>query len=120
MSSKSGAETKSPFRSVSQLTANQTQGKMNTMSNASTTVSSPFASNKKKGPKPIRTPEEIRAEALASGTDREIRKIDRKIATMERQRIVAARKHSQATGEIARLTELREAFLASTGVQTNA
>jgi hypothetical protein len=89
------------------------------MSNASATVSSPVASNKK-GPKPIRTPEEIRAEALSAGTDREIRKIDRKIATMERQRTVAQRKHSQATGEIARLSALREAFLASTGVQVNA
>ena len=89
------------------------------MSNASATVSSPVASNKK-GPKPIRTPEEIRAEALSAGTDREIRKIDRKIATMERQRTVAQRKHSQATGEIARLSALREAVLASTGVQVNA
>ena len=89
------------------------------MSNASATVSSQVASNKK-GPKPIRTPEEIRAEALSAGTDREIRKIDRKIATMERQRTVAQRKHSQATGEIARLSALREAFLASTGVQVNA
>jgi len=89
------------------------------MSNASAIVSSPVASNKK-GPKPIRTPEEIRAEALSAGTDREIRKIDRKIATMERQRTVAQRKHSQATGEIARLSALREAFLASTGVQVNA
>ena len=89
------------------------------MSNASANVSSPVATNKK-GPKPIRTPEEIRAEALSAGTDREIRKIDRKIATMERQRTVAQRKHSQATGEIARLSALREAFLASTGVQVNA
>lgn len=89
------------------------------MSNVSNTVSSPVASNKK-GPKPIRTPEEIRAEALSAGVDREIRKIDRKIATMERQRAVAQRKHSQAMGEIARLSTLREAFLASTGVQVNA
>lgn len=89
------------------------------MSNAPATVSSPVASNKK-GPKPIRTPEEIRAEALSAGTDREIRKIDRKIATMERQLDAARRKHSQAMGEIARLSTLREAFLAATGVQVNA
>lgn len=89
------------------------------MSNVSNTVSSPVASNKK-GPKPIRTPEEIRAEALASGTEREVRKIDRKIATMERQRTVAQRKHAQAMNEIARLSALREAFLASAGIQVNA
>ena len=89
------------------------------MSNASATVSSPVASNKK-GPKPIRTPEEIRAEALSAGTDREIRKIDRKIATMQRQLHAAYRAEATASSEIARLNTLREAFLASMGVQVNA
>jgi hypothetical protein len=87
------------------------------MSNALTTVSSPLASNKKKGPKPVRSLAEVQSNLMGDAVAHEVRKIDRKIEVEKRKLDRALESASNAEDAIRALNALRAEFTATTGVR---
>lgn len=86
------------------------------MSNALNTVSSPVASNKKKGPKPVRSLAEIQSDLMGDAVAHELRKIDRKIEVEKRKLDRALESASNAEDAIRALNALRAEFVMNTGV----
>ena len=83
------------------------------MSNALTTVSSPIASNKKKGPKPVRSLAEVQSNLMGDAVAHEIRKIEVEKRKLDR----ALESASNAEDAIRALNALRAEFTATTGVR---
>lgn len=82
--------------------------------NASTTTQSRTsnAGNGRKGPRPIQTVAQIRATLLQSAMLKEIRKVDKKLASAEKQRRVAHLRANEATTTIAQYTAIRNELAA--------
>lgn len=89
------------------------------MSILSTIVSTNPANPSKKGPKPIRSVAEAKADVMGSILAQELRKIDRKIATEQRKMDRVERDYHDATVAIVRLRALRDEFLRDSGVAMN-
>jgi len=87
------------------------------MSNASNIVSSPVASNKKKGPKPVRSLAEIQSDLMGDAVAHELRKIDRKIEVEKRKLDRALESASASEDAIRALNALRAEFMSTTGVR---
>lgn len=75
--------------------------------NASTTTQSRTSNAGRKGPRPIQTVAQIRATLLQSAMLKEIRKVDKKLASVEKQRRAAHLRANEATKTIEQYTAIR-------------
>ena len=70
----------------------------------------------RRGPKPIMTVGMIREQMLRELVSKEMKKIDRKIATETRKRSVAQRRVNDANATLDNLNRIRAEFLAESGL----
>jgi len=89
------------------------------MSKNSNNGATKSASNTRKGtrgPRPIQTVAQLRENLLRDALAREIRKIDRKIATNTRKRAAAQARVNDANAALDNLARIRAEFLAESGL----
>ena len=89
------------------------------MSKNSNNGATKSASNTRKGtrgPRPIQTVAQLRENLLRDALAREIRKIDRKIATNTRKRSAAQARVNDANAALDNLARIRAEFLAESGL----
>jgi uncharacterized membrane-anchored protein len=89
------------------------------MANNANIVKNNPASNRR-GPKPIQTVAQLRDNLLRDALAKELRKIDKRIATATRKRKVAHDRANDATKVIDSLTKLRAEFIAESGLNPKA
>ena len=70
-----------------------------------------------KGPRTIKTLEQVQAQATSSAIALEMHKIDNKLVRLERTKKVAHQQAIDAQASIVKLLEIRATFLAQTGVK---
>ena len=87
------------------------------MSNTKTNANTATTRKGTRGPKPIQTVAQLRENLMRDALAREMRKIDRKIATQTRIRKNAQNKANDATAVIESLAKIRAEFLAESGVK---
>jgi len=88
------------------------------MANANTTASNTRTSTKgRRGPRPIVTVAELKANLLRDALAREVKKIDRKLATETRKRKIANDRANAANSAIAELERIRADFLRESGIK---
>lgn len=71
----------------------------------------------RKGPKPIQSVAQLRANLLRDAVAKEMKKLDRKIAVEERKRSIAHKRAAAANDALVNLNKLRAEFLAETGIK---
>ena len=93
------------------------------MSNLNPIVSNPSASptparrGGPKGPRTIKTLEQVQANAAIAAIAHEMQKIDNKLVRLEKAKKVAHQEAIDAQASIVTLLEIRATFLASSGVK---
>jgi hypothetical protein len=75
------------------------------------------SSNSRKGPKPIQSLADLKANLLRAAVAKEMKKIDRKIAIEERKRNVAHKRASVSTEALKELERIRAEFLRESGIK---
>jgi len=85
--------------------------------NGSTTRTTNPTRKGSRGPRPIQTIAQLRERLLRDAIAKELKKIDRKIATANRVRSTAQTRITDADAAIANLTKIRAEFLAESGLK---
>jgi hypothetical protein len=75
------------------------------------------SSNSRKGPKPIQSLADLKANLLRAAVAKEMKKIDRKIAIEERKRNVAHKRANASTETLKELERIRAEFLRESGIK---
>ena len=70
-----------------------------------------------KGPRTIKTLEQVQANAAIAAIAHEMQKIDNKLVRLEKAKKIAHQQAIDAQADIVRLLEIRATFLSSTGVK---
>jgi hypothetical protein len=86
------------------------------MKNSNSNNGSTTRTASRKGPKPIQTLAQLRESILRDALTKEMKKIDRKIATETRKRSVAQRRVNDANATLDNLNRIRAEFLAESGL----
>jgi len=87
------------------------------MNNKTNTTNASTTRKGTRGPKPIQTVAQLRENLLRDALAREMRKIDRKLATASRKRSVAQKRVADANALIDTLTKIRAEFLSESGIK---
>lgn len=91
------------------------------MANANTVKMNPASSKgSRRGPKPIQTVAQLRDNLLRDALAKELRKIDKRLATASRKRAAAHARANDATKVIDSLTKLRAEFISESGIMPKA
>jgi hypothetical protein len=75
------------------------------------------SSNSRKGPKPIQSLADLKANLLREAVAKEMKKIDRKIAIEERKRNIAHKRANASTEALKELERIRAEFLRESGIK---
>jgi len=75
------------------------------------------STGKKKGPKPIQSLATLKETLLRDALAKEMKKIDRKIATETRKRTVAQKRVNDSNVALTRLAQIREEFMRDAGIK---
>ncbi|MGA1670546.1 MAG: hypothetical protein ACO39F_06630 [Candidatus Nanopelagicaceae bacterium] len=85
--------------------------------NGSTTRTTNPTRKGSRGPRPIQTVAQLRERLLRDAMAKELKKIDRKIATANRVRATAQARVTDANATLATLSKIRAEFLAESGLK---
>ena len=88
--------------------------RMTNSNNGSTTRT---RTGSRKGPKPIQSLADLKANLLRDALSKEMRKIDRKIAVEERKRNIAHKRANASTEALKELERIRAEFLRESGIK---
>lgn len=75
------------------------------------------SSNSRKGPKPIQSLADLKANLLREAVAKEMKKIDRKITIEERKRNIAHKRANASTEALKELERIRAEFLRESGIK---
>jgi len=75
------------------------------------------SNNSRKGPKPIQSLADLKANLLREAVAKEMKKIDRKIAIEERKRNIAHKRANASTEALKELERIRAEFLRESGIK---